>query len=128
MKEYEITIKLIYRCGQGKTQQLTWSPIRQNAVADDLAAVRQNAETDWFFTIELLRFDERLPSQLLHFDESATKRVAAFFRDHIDRTWDLRSRADPGFHKGGCEFVIQLTRWVWGAEPPKKSSLQAKIF
>ena len=57
----------VYRCGRGKTQQLAWSPIRQKAVTD-LAAGRQNAATDWVFPSELLRFEERRPSQLLHFD------------------------------------------------------------
>ena len=41
-------IATTYRCGRGKMQQLAWSLIRQNAVTD-LAAVCQNAATDWVF-------------------------------------------------------------------------------
>ena len=62
----------IYRCGLRKMQQLAWSSIRQNPA------------TDLVFPIELLDFDKRRPTQLLDFDEMATKRVTAFFRDHID--------------------------------------------
>ena len=57
-----------------RSKSLNWSPIRQKAVTD-LAAARQNAATEWVFPSELLRFDERQPSQLLHFDTGFTEEM-----------------------------------------------------